>query len=81
VLFARATLLNTFWRLWKFSSFRTGPLITISGAAKCVVACTPCALKRSSDTARTRGIKTRIISGTHPAITAFAAIFSTVASP
>ncbi len=81
VLLARATLLKTFCRHQNSSSVRTGPLTTISGAAKCVVACTPCRLKRSSHAARTSGISTRIICGGHPAITALAAIFSTVAAP
>ena len=41
VLLVRATLLNTFCPQANPRSLRTGPFTTISGAAKCVVACTP----------------------------------------
>ena len=81
VEFARAAFENTLLPQAKPSSLRTGPLMTTSGAAKWVVPWTPWISSRSSHSARTSGTSTRMYSGRHPAMTPFAATFSTVAWP
>src|SRR5690606_21220958 len=59
----------------------TGPLTTRSGATFSSVVCTPRRLKSGSAMARTAASTTGRYSGRQPAITAFAATFSTVATP
>src|SRR5437763_1351220 len=63
------------------SSRAIGPLTTMSGATGCVVACTESRLKSGSASASIAARITGRYSGWQPAITALAAIFSTVASP
>ena len=72
VLFARATLPNTPAPLANPSRSAADPLRMVSGVAECVVACTPCRLKRSSQAARTIGTSTSRYSGLQPAMTALA---------
>src|SRR5438034_673329 len=60
---------------------RIGPFTTMSGAGALVVADTPCRSNASSHTASTAASTTGRYSGRQPAITAFTAIFSTVARP
>jgi hypothetical protein len=60
---------------------RIGPFTMKRGAALLVVADTPWRSKASSHIASTPAITTGMYSGRQPAITAFTAIFSTVARP
>ena len=76
-------LLTTYMYKTAFTSTDYGysSAISVFIVAECVVAWTPCRLKRSSHAARTTGASTSMCSGRQPAITALAATFSTVAAP
>ena len=63
------------------SSNAIGPFTTTSGVAICVEHCTDARLNRGSSKASIAAITTGKYSGKHPAITALAANFSTVARP
>ena len=60
---------------------RTGPLMISNGDTGLVVVCRPWMLNAGSVMAWTAAIKTGMYSGRQPAMTAFMAIFSTVADP
>ena len=63
------------------SVFRIGPWTITRGEAICVEHCIPFRLKLSPTIASSAAMTTGMYSGLHPAITAFAATRSTVASP
>ena len=60
---------------------RTGPFTISNGDTGLVVVCSPWMLNDGSVIAWTAAINTGIYSGRQPAMTAFTAIFSTVADP
>ena len=63
------------------SALRMGPLTTMPTPQGFVVLWTPSMLNCDSQTASIAAVSTGMYSGLHPAMTAFTAIFSMVASP
>src|SRR5688500_5920736 len=81
VLVARQRLPVLLYPQFRSIALHTGPLTIGSGEVLCVEVCTASRLNFGSAIAFTHAISTGMYSGLHPAITAFAAIFSTVAWP
>src|SRR3954467_319582 len=81
VLVLRQRLPVLLYPQFRSIALAAGPLTIGSGDVLCVEVCTASRLNCGAAIAFTQAISTGMYSGAHPAITAFAAIFSMVARP